>query len=128
MSRPSSQWEEHFLRENQELINQLANPSEKERLWALVQLESIILGRGFSDVIFDKVLNIALKDSSALVRAQAQRFLYHEPSECWPIDDNHQRQLYEALFRDPVGRGMGGYDGLIRFEMQELEERINWFG
>jgi hypothetical protein len=126
MTRQASQFEKMFLKSNQGLIDLLSHPEERERHWALAQLEATVLGRGFPDALFEKVLKMALNDSSPLVRGQAQRFLYHEPSECWPIDEEQQRQLEIALFLEPVGRGMGGFDGILRFEMQEIEKRIHW--
>lgn len=124
MSRP--EYDKEFEEQHHDLIALLEHPSERERNWALARLEDAMTGCYVPGFLIKKILGIAKDDPSPLVRAQALRCLHHEPSECWPIDAEDRELLFRELHSEEIGRGIGGFPGLIQFEIMEIEKKINW--
>jgi hypothetical protein len=107
-------------------ISLLRSPDEKERLWAIAKIEEKFYRRGIGDfgIILDELIRLIKFDESIIVRAFALRSLYHDASEIWPYEVEHEKKILDViLFKGKdIGCGVGELDQFIAHELLNIED------
>jgi len=109
----------------EELLN-LEQGTEQERIYEIAKIEEKCWCNGISSDLFDSLINVIKNDESSLVKIMAIRTLYHEPSECWPCQQEEREKILKLIKEENKGLGMGDFYTHVVYELNEIEDKLNW--